>query len=105
MQLGKDIGLFLIVAVIICVCRWHTDGIAGHKLMMTEEDYEIHRFATFQFFTGLKSIPFLQGILKEPSPKFDEHKTLREKNNRFIHKQQELAQPPGIVKLGHRFTF
>jgi hypothetical protein len=85
--------------------RWHTDGIAGHKFTMTEEDYDIHRFASFQFFMGLKSFPFLQSILREPSPKFDEHKTVREKNNRFVHKQREIAESPGLVLFGHRITF
>lgn len=38
--------------------RWHTDGIAGHEYMMTEEDYDVDRFASMGFMFGPGSIPF-----------------------------------------------
>jgi hypothetical protein len=85
--------------------RWHTNGICGDQLRMTEENYNVNRFSSLNFFIGWYSYVFLHGILKEPSPSYDEHLTLREKNNRFYHDQQKLAYKPGVVKLGHRFTF
>jgi len=85
--------------------RWHINGIAGCELKMTEEDYNINRFSSLVFFTGINSFPFLHGILYEPSPSFDEHVTLREKNNRFYHNQWLAAFKPGLCRLGYRFTF
>lgn len=71
--------------------RWHPDGIAGSQYRTMEEDYDIHPMATYVFMLGEASWPFLQGVLKEPSPRYDEHATLREKKNRFTHIQRELA--------------
>jgi hypothetical protein len=86
--------------------RWHTNGIAGHQLMTTEENYNINRLSSLMFFIGWYSIPFMQGILKEPSPSYDEHLTSREKNNyTYGHNQYKLAFKPGLTKMGHRFTF
>lgn len=85
--------------------RWHTDGIAGHKLMTTEENYEIYRWGSFAFLAGLKSWGFLHGILQEPSPKFDEHATLRETNNRFVHKQREMSENGGVNAIGVTVKF
>jgi quercetin dioxygenase-like cupin family protein len=76
--------------------RWHTDGIVGHKGVMSEEDYDIYRFGSFAFLNGLASWRFLHGILQEPSPKFDEHATLRETNNRFVHKQIKISEAGGV---------
>jgi len=76
--------------------RWHTDGIAGHNLVATEENYDIHRFLSFSFFSGLSSYNFLHGILQEPSPRFDEHTTLRERNNRYVHKQIKISEVGGV---------
>ncbi len=42
---------------------------AGHNLTMTEEDYNVHRIMSFFFFAGWGSIPFLQEILRTPSPR------------------------------------
>lgn len=42
----------------------------GHNLTMTEEDYDVHRIMSFFFFAGWGSIPFLQEILKTPSPRY-----------------------------------
>lgn len=80
--------------------RWHTDGIAGHNLVGTEEDYEIYRWGSFAFQAGLQSIQFLHGILQEPSPKFDEHTSLREKNNRYVHKQIAISEQGGLDVMG-----
>ncbi len=41
--------------------RWHTNGICGHDLMMTEEDYEVDRFSSFGFMMGPSSWGFLHG--------------------------------------------
>jgi len=83
--------------------RWHTDGIAGHKLTMTEEDYDAHRFASWQFFQGPMSFSFLHGILQEPSPRFDEHMTLREKNNRYTASQRNIHVEGGYNVLGRKY--
>ncbi len=58
--------------------RWTVDGIFGRNFMSVEEDYEIHRFASFNFFSGLFSIPSLHKQLHEVSPQHDEHLSLRE---------------------------
>ena len=80
--------------------RWHTEGICGQNLMTTEEDYNIYRWGSFAFFHGLASFPFLHNILKTPSPKFDEHISLREKNNRYVHLQIQHAEKGGIDRFG-----
>jgi len=85
--------------------RWHPGGIGGNDWMMTEEDYNICPFASWAFLSGLYSWYFLHEILKEPSPTFDEHATLRESNNRFTIQQKRASRDPGIVILGHRFRF
>ena len=85
--------------------RWHTGGIAGNNFLGTEEDYEIYRFGTFGFLAGLNSWSFLHGILQEPSPKFDEHTTLRETNNRYVHKQIAVAEKGGVDVLGVKTKF
>lgn len=85
--------------------RWHTGGTIGNGFVFTEEDYGVLPYATFNFFSGFSSWLFLDNVLTEPSPTFDEHATIREKNTRFIHAQRKLAYEPGISILGHRFTF
>merc|ERR1719261_369418 len=67
--------------------RWHGDGSVGRGFVFTQEDYEINRLLDFSFFMGLKSFPFMQSVLATPSPKFDEHTTVRERKNRFTHTQ------------------
>ncbi len=69
--------------------------------MTTEENYDISRYASFAFFIGTSSYKFLHNILQEPSPKFDEHATLREKNNRFVHTQYKMHKDGGIDMLGY----
>ena len=80
--------------------RWHTDGICGQTLMTTEENYDIYRWGSFAFFNGIASWGFLHSILQTPSPRYDEHITIREKNNRFVHKQIEHAEKGGIDMFG-----
>jgi hypothetical protein len=85
--------------------RWHTNGIAGGTFLGTEEDYEIYRFGSFGFLAGLNSWKFLHGVLQEPSPKFDEHTTLRETNNRYVHKQIAIAEKGCIDVMGVKTKF
>jgi hypothetical protein len=85
--------------------RWHTDGICGHTLKTTEENYNIYRWGSFAFFHGFSSIPFLHSILQTPSPQFDEHMTLREKNNRFVHLQIKHAENGGVDLAGVKTKF
>jgi hypothetical protein len=80
--------------------RWHTNGIAGHQLKMTEEDYDTYRLGSFFFFLGAQSWKFLHGILQTPSPRFDEHVTMRESKNRYVHRQLEMAAAGGVSALG-----
>lgn len=85
--------------------RWHTDGICGHNLVMTEEDYDAYRLGSFFFFCGWQSWTFLHGILQSPSPRYDEHVTLREKNNRFTSKQRIVSDNGGVNFLGYLTKF
>ncbi len=64
---------------------------------MTEENYDIDRFSSMAFFIGPSSWSFLHGILQTPSPRFDEHATLREVNNRFTSKQLKINENGGVV--------
>lgn len=80
--------------------RWHTDGICGKNFLMTEEDYDIDRISSLFFFLGTKSWAFMHSILQTPSPRFDEHATLREKNNRYVHNQIKFAELGGVEALG-----
>jgi len=72
--------------------RWHGDGTVGRGFMMTEENYDISRYHSFMFFSGIKGFPFLNGILRTPSPEFDEHQTTRERDNRFTHIQRLMSK-------------
>ena len=76
--------------------RWHTDGICGHKLVMTEEDYGMYRIGSFFFMMGLNSWSFLHSILQTPSPRYDEHLSIREVNNRFVDRQNKMAEDGGL---------
>ena len=81
--------------------RWHTGGIAGHNLLMTEENYDVYRIGSLFFLLGLNSLPFLQGILQTPSPrKNQESMTIRETKNRFTHDQRNYAEAGGVTNLG-----
>lgn len=84
--------------------RWHTDGIAGHNLVGTEEDYNIYKIGSFFFMMGHSSWTFLHGILQTPSPKFDEHITLREKSNRYAHHQIRFSEIGGVSVFPDRIT-
>lgn len=83
-----------------CATRWHTDGIVGHTLKTSEEDYNIYRLGTFLFMAGQQSVSFLHGILQTPSPRYDEHTSLRERNNRYVHKQIQIHEEGGIKRFG-----
>jgi hypothetical protein len=72
--------------------RWHGDGTVGRGFMMTDDNYDILRMSSFNFFTGLGSWIMLHQILRTPSPQFDEHTSLRERNNRFTDVQRLLAK-------------
>ena len=72
--------------------RWYVDGVVGETLNTMEDNYDVCRFASLNFFLGPKSFKFLQDILYEPSPRFDEHVTLREKHGRFIDVQRKVAK-------------
>ncbi len=72
--------------------RWLHSGKVGSDLRCPEEDYNINRMASFIFMSGPKSVPFVHEILYEPSPSYDEHSTLREKNVRFTHMQYKMAK-------------
>lgn len=85
--------------------RWHTDGICGQNLTTTEEDYDSYKIGSLLFQMGLGSWSFLHNILQTPSPRFDEHLTLRETKNRFVHKQTECAENKGMEILGVRTKF
>ncbi len=62
--------------------RWVAGGEVGSNFYAPEEDYEINRWCSFMYLAGLRSYPFVQEILYEPSPSYDEHTTLRERRSR-----------------------
>ena len=73
--------------------RWHGDGGVGRGFLFTSENYNINRLFDWGFFVGIyNSVTFLHSVLGHPSPSFDEHMTLRERNNRFTHKQREFIE-------------
>jgi hypothetical protein len=82
--------------------RWHGDGTVGRDFLMTEEDYEISPFFSWLFQAGFESLGFMHRILEDPSPTIDDGHTLRERNNRFVHIQRELAVRP---RMGRRLRF
>ncbi len=58
--------------------RWTPGGIMGKDLKHLEDDYELNRFASFNFMSGWKSFPTMQMQIREICPQFDEHISLRE---------------------------
>ncbi len=62
--------------------RWVAGGQVGSNFYAPEEDYDINRVASLMFLAGPESFTFIQELLYEPSPSFDEHVTLREKRSR-----------------------
>ena len=85
--------------------RWHTNGIAGNNCLMTEENYETDRLSSMLFQIGGSGWLFLHNILKDPSPRFDEHMTLREKKNRFVHLQNDFNKNGGLKVFGLNTKF
>ena len=85
--------------------RWHTDGIVGNTLMMSEEDYDIFRMWSFLFQFGWESYPFMFGILQTPSPRYDEHLTMRETKNRFVHRQMAMHDNGGFAMFNTTLKF
>ncbi len=58
--------------------RWSVDALVGRNFRYIEEDYDINRFASLNFFLGVLSWPIMHMLLKEVSPQHDEHTTHRE---------------------------
>jgi len=71
--------------------RWHRAGVVGADRTWTEEDYEVNRFFSVLLQIGFSSPSTMQRLIMDPSPRLDEHTTLREKRNRFIDKHYRLA--------------
>ncbi len=73
--------------------RWTTNGIYGGNFCTAEEDYHIHRWASFNFLSGYKSFAVLHRYLKEINTKFDEHEFMTRREvmaTRFKPKDKEL---------------
>lgn len=85
--------------------RWHTDGIVGNTLMMSEENYDVWRIGSFFFQVGMGSWKFLHGILQTPTPRYDEHLSIREINNRYVHKQIKISDDGGVDVFGVKTKF
>lgn len=78
--------------------RWMSQRAVTKEYLFSSENYNINRLFDLQVFLGLtNSVPFFHGYLGNPSPEFDEHATLREKKNRFVHQQRML------IKRGWKF--
>ena len=82
--------------------RWHGGGMAGHKLMMPEEDYDLNRFFSLMYQLGLPAVTFTHKILRGVSPYVDGGITIREKKNRYIHFQLKLVKDR-IMGLKNKF--
>ncbi len=80
-----------------CATRWSPDGKVGKHFNTTEEDYDISRIASFIFLTGINSFKFIQNILYEPAPRYDEHVTVREKHGRFIDRQLKVSKGEIVI--------
>lgn len=77
--------------------RWHGGAGVGYNLMNTEEDYDVSPLFSLCNLLGYKSVRWTQGILHDPSPKYDEHTTLREKGTRYAHVQNYMAKQGYIL--------
>lgn len=82
--------------------RWMRHGQVGTQYRMIEENYDIDRMRSLLFFAGRRSWPFLQRVLRNPSPELEPGVTLREKRVRFVHIQRRLSNEP-VFGLRHRF--
>ncbi len=58
--------------------RWTAGGKVGNSFKHYEKDYDINRFASLNFMMGLRGLPLLQSTLRDVSPQFDEHTSMRE---------------------------
>ncbi len=58
--------------------RWSHGGIIGKNLRLVEEDYDINRWASFNYMFSTFSFLILHLTLCDISPSYDEHTTLRE---------------------------
>ncbi len=84
--------------------RWLTSGKVGTTLTNTEEDYDVCRFGSLMNFTGFKSWNYIQTILYEPCPRFDEHITLREKQGRFSEQMSKIYSGEDVLD-GYKIMF
>jgi len=82
--------------------RWMRHGQVGTQGRMIEEDYDIDRMRSWLFFAGVGSWPFLQQVLRNPSPEVAPGVTLRERRVRFTHIQRRLSREP-VFGMRHRF--
>lgn len=71
--------------------RWHQQGQVGIHDLMTEEDYAISPYWSWQFFAGYQSLPFLHRVLRHPSPLEADGSTMRERKNRYVDMQRRVA--------------
>ena len=82
--------------------RWIRNGQVGTDLRMTEQDYDIDRMRSWLFFAGVRGVPFLHSILRNPSPIIDGDTTVREKRGRFADIQRRMASEQ-VFGMRHRF--
>ena len=82
--------------------RWMRHGQIGTQYRMIEEDYDIDRMRSWLFFVGVQGWPFLQRVLRHPSPEIAPGITLRERRVRFVHLQNRLSNEP-VFGMRHRF--
>lgn len=73
--------------------------------MMSEENYDVWRIGSFFFQVGMGSWKFLHGILQTPTPRYDEHLSIREMNNRYVHKQIKISDDGGLDVFGVKTKF
>jgi len=82
--------------------RWIGGAQVGADLRMPEHDYDIDRMRSWLFFAGLRGVPYMHGILRNPSPVLDDGTTVREQRGRFIDLQRRMASE-AMFGIRHRF--
>ncbi len=68
--------------------RWSPSGIIGKNLRALEEDYNINRWASFNYMFSAFSLLQMHVSLQDTSPSFDEHTTLREVGTSMLWRRQ-----------------
>ena len=81
--------------------RWSLGGVIGKKLRALEEDYDINRWASFNYMFSTFSLLEMHFTLRDISPRYDEHTTLREVGNSILWRRM-MAYTNGEDEEGNK---